>query len=140
MSILDDLIATLDLDVPVKEIRQGLFHTAVVTRRCGLAATLPRDALKQEPPLVREAGYLSEKSARELVQMAHSPSIAEAAIGMAAINSLLSVDETLCRERNAASLLLEKASGKKVAVVGRFPFLPELREEADALWVVERNP
>ncbi|GAI61053.1 unnamed protein product, partial [marine sediment metagenome] len=42
----------------VKDIRMGLFHTAVLTRNCGLAATLPRDALRQEQPSVRDPGCL----------------------------------------------------------------------------------
>ena len=50
MQILDDLISVLNVNTPVKDIRQGVFHTAVLTRFCGLAATLPRDALRQEPP------------------------------------------------------------------------------------------
>ena len=48
MKILDEMISTLDMKAGVRDIRQGLFHTAVLTRNCGLAATLPRDALQQE--------------------------------------------------------------------------------------------
>ena len=104
MKILDELIAALDLEAPVRDVRQGVFHTAVVSRRCGLAATLPRDALRQQAAVVREAGTLLSKSVRELVKMAHSERILEAAIGMAAINSLIGVDESACVELNAAGL------------------------------------
>jgi hypothetical protein len=61
MSILTDIIATLDLSAEVRDIRQGVFHTGVLTRRCGLAATLPKDALKQTSPLIKEPGRLLEK-------------------------------------------------------------------------------
>jgi uncharacterized protein (DUF4213/DUF364 family) len=61
MEILDDLISALDTEAKVRDIRLGLFHTAVLSRYCGLAATLPRDALRQEPPSVREPGRLLEK-------------------------------------------------------------------------------
>jgi hypothetical protein len=91
MKILDDVVSTLELDVGVRDIRQGVFHTGVLTRNCGLAATLPRDALRQKPPLVREPGTLLKKTAPELVQMAYSESLLEAAIGMATINSLLEI-------------------------------------------------
>ena len=67
MKILDDLISALDLEASVKDIRQGVFHTGVVTHNCGLAATLPRDALGQEPPLVKEPGFLLEKRVTELL-------------------------------------------------------------------------
>ena len=96
--ILEDIIASLDHDIEIREIRQGIFHTAVVTRNCGLAATLPRDALKQTPPLVESPGFLLERTTRELTNMAYSKSILEAAIGMAAINSLIDLDESRCSE------------------------------------------
>jgi uncharacterized protein len=140
MKILDDLISILDFNAPVKDIRQGVFHTGVLTRYCGLAATLPRDALKHEGPLVKEPGFLLDKTPGDLVQMAYSESILEAAIGMAAINSLLEVDLNSCAELNAAELILQKGEGKKVVIVGHFPFLPKVREKAKALWVIEKNP
>jgi len=140
MKILDDLLSALDFDAPVKDIRQGVFHTGVLTRYCGLAATLPRDALKREGPLVREPGFLLNKTAKELAQMVYSDSLLEAAIGMATINSLLEVDLESSTETNAAEVILEKGLGKKVAVVGHFPFLPRIREKAGALWVIEKNP
>ena len=140
MKILDDLISTLDFDVPVKDIRQGVFHTGVLTKYCGLAATLTKDAIKQEGPLVKGPGFLLDKTPRDLAQMACSESILEAAIGMATINSLLEVNFDSCIELNAAELILQKGTGKKVAVIGHFPFLPRIREKAKALWVIEKNP
>lgn len=140
MKVLDNVISVLDAEVSVKDICQGVFHTGVVTRNCGLASTLPRDALRQKPPLVKQPGALLEKSALELVQMAHSDSILEAAIGMAAINSLLDIDEEKCRELNARDLIAEKGQGKRVAIVGHFPFIPELKEIVKELWVIEKNP
>ena len=140
MKILDDLMATLNKDAEVNDIRLGFFHTAVLTRNCGLAATLPRDALRQEPPSVKEAGCLLEKSASELARMAHSDSIPEAAVGIAAINSLLEINDKEYRELNAGELIADKGKGKKVAIVGHFPFVPRLREIVEQLWVIEKNP
>ncbi|MBA7618065.1 hypothetical protein ES703_25384 [subsurface metagenome] len=140
MKVLGDLISTLNTEAEVRDIRLGLFHTAVLTRNCGLAATLPRDALRQEQPSVREPGRLLEKSAPELARMAYSDNILEAAIGMAAINSLLEVNDEQCRELNAGELIAGKGKGKKVAIVGHFPFIPRLREVAKELWVIEKNP
>jgi uncharacterized protein (DUF4213/DUF364 family) len=140
MKIIDHIISTLNFDGSVKDIRQGVFHTGVLTRYCGLAATLPRDALKQEGPLVKEPGFLLDKTSRDLAQMVYSDSLLEAAIGMATINSLLEVDLESCAEINAAEVILEKGEGKRVAIVGHFPFLPRVREKAKALWVIEKNP
>ena len=140
MKILDDLVTTLNMEPRVKDIRQGLFHTGVLTDRCGLAATLPRDALRQEHPSVREPGDLLEKSTPNLVRMAYSDIITEAAIGMATINSLIDIDETSCVRLNAGNLIAEKGSGKNVAIVGHFPFTSRLREAVRNLWVIEKNP
>lgn len=140
MEILDNLISHLDVDAKIKDIRQGVFHTGVWTRHCGLAATLPKDALKQSPPLVRNPGTLMDQTPEGLVQMAHSESILEASMGMAAINSLLEVDPDRCVERNAADIILEKGQGKNVAIVGHFPFLNRVREAVNRMWVIEKNP
>ena len=140
MKILDGLLSTFNFDTSVKDIRQGIFHTGVLTRYCGLAATLPRDALKQEGPLVKEPGFLLDKTPRDLAQMVYSESILEAAIGMATVNSLLEVDLHSCTELNAADLILQKGEGKKVAIVGHFPFLPRVRDKVEVLWVIEMNP
>jgi len=140
MRILDDLLLDLKGEGSVKDIRQGLLHTAVLTRSCGLAATLPRDALRQKPPFVREAGSLLAKSALELARMCYSESIPEAAIGMATANSLLEVDEERCQNLNARELIIEKGRGRAVAIVGHFPFVPQLRREVKDLWVIEKNP
>ena len=140
MKILEDLVLTLDMKASVRDIRQGLFHTAVLTRNCGLAATLPRDALRQEQPSVRQPGHLLEKGMLELIRMAYSQSILEAAIGMATINSLLEVKDEECVELNAGKLIAEKGKDKRVAIVGHFPFIPRLRGIAKELWVIEKNP
>ena len=140
MKILEDLIATLNLEAPVKDIRQGIFHTGVLTVNCGLAASLPRDALRQKSPLVKEPGFLLEKRVSQLVHMAHSESLLEASIGMATINSLLEIDSERCRDLNAGDLIAEKGNGKRIAIVGHFPFIPKLREQAKSLWVIEKNP
>jgi uncharacterized protein (DUF4213/DUF364 family) len=140
MTIIDDLLPTLNYEAPVRDIRQGIFHTAVLTRNCGLAATLPRDALRQEHPSVREPGLMLNKSPLELTRMAYSESILEAAVGMATINSLLEVKDEECAELNASKLIAEKGRDKKVAIVGHFPFVPKLREAVKELWVIEKNP
>ena len=138
--ILEDIIASLDHDAEVRDIRQGVFHTGVVTRNCGLAATLPKDALKQPPPLVESPGFLLDKSASQLTGLAFSESILEAAIGMAAINSLIDIDESGCEELNARELIMEKGKDRNIAIIGHFPFIPKLRGVARKLWVIEKNP
>jgi uncharacterized protein (DUF4213/DUF364 family) len=140
MQILDDLISSLNFNTSVRDIRQGIFHTGVLTRYCGLAATLPRDVFRQEPPMVKEPGFLLRKKPRELARLCYSSNILEAAIGMATINSLLKVDENSCLELNAAELIIEKGRNKRVAIVGHFPFISRVKKAAREVWVIEKNP
>ena len=140
MKILDDLLSTLNFEAEVQEIRQGPFQTAVMTRYCGLATTPHDPGPHLEVAPVKGAGTLLEKSALELAQLVYSSSLIEAAIGMATINSLLEVDEECCVTLNARDLLAEKGRGKKVAIIGHFPFVPGLRQVVDELWVIEKHP
>ena len=139
MKILDDLVSTLNLEAEVRDIRQGPFQTAVLTRSCGLASTPHDQAYHEGQASVKEAGSLMGRGARELVQMVYSASPLEAAIGMAAINSLLEIAEGRCLEVNAGDLIAEKGKGMKIAIIGHFPFVPKLRQVASELWVIERR-
>jgi uncharacterized protein (DUF4213/DUF364 family) len=140
MKILNDLISTVNKNAAVRDIRQGVFHTAVVTEKCGLASTLPHDALKQDQPFVKDAGLLLQKELKDLLLMTGSENILEAVIGMATLNSLIEIDEARCIDLNARELLIEKGKDKKIAIIGHFPFIPVLRETAREVRVIEKNP
>ena len=140
MKILDDLIGSLAEDAPAREVRIGRFWTAVWSRECGLASTTGPGDHKHGARFVEDAGSLAGRSALELARLAHSDRSLEAGIGLAAINSLLDVDESRCVERNAGDLLVERGRGKRVALIGHFPFVPALREAAEHLWVLELRP
>jgi hypothetical protein len=140
MKIIDDLLSTLSYEASVRDIRQGPFQTAVVTRYCGLASTPHDPGPHHNQTPVKEAGLLLEKDVVALTHMANSPSPLESAIGIATINSLIEVDEQRCVELNAGDLLAKEGEGKKVAIVGHFPFVPHLRKMVKELWVVEKNP
>jgi uncharacterized protein (DUF4213/DUF364 family) len=140
MKILDDLLSNLDTDAVVRDIRQGPFQTAVLTRNCGLASTPHDPGPHHSRFAVSEAGRLLEKSARELACLAGSASLHEAAIGMATINSLIEIDETRCVNLNAGDLIAAKGKDKRVVIVGHFPFIPRLREIAKDLRVIEKDP
>jgi uncharacterized protein (DUF4213/DUF364 family) len=140
MKIINDILATLDYETPVKDIRMGAFQTAVVTRRGGLASTPHDQGPHHKKSPVADAGLLLKKNARELAGMANSLSTVEAAIGMATINSLVEIDEKRCVKLNAGDLLASKGEGKRVAIIGHFPFVKRLRQVVKELWVIEKNP
>ena len=139
MTIIDDLLATLNFDAPVRSVLVGAHWTAVCSRHCGLAATL-MDHYTHGHTQVRDVGRLHQKTARELAEYAHSDHLLEASIGIAAINSLLEVDEQQAVEINAADILVERGCGRNVALVGHFPFISKVRQSVGQLWVIEQHP
>jgi len=136
---LDDLILSLKgRDFPVKSVHTCVFWTAVITKHCGLSSTFRDEGVPHDRG-VRDVGNLTRKTALELAEYAKSKSLIEASIGMAAVNSLIDIDESKCVEKNAFEILLEKGKEKNVAVVGHFPWIPKLREKIKNFWVLEQR-
>lgn len=140
MNILDELLARLPKhNVPVRHVLVGAHWTVVCSRYAGMAATL----MAEKPhghSRVREVGRLEEKPAQALAELARSNDPLEASIGVAAINSLLDVDETQAQELNAAEVLAQRGRGRNVALIGHFPFIEQVRASVGRLWVVELHP
>jgi hypothetical protein len=86
------------------------------------------------------AGRLLEHSGRELAEWLRSPRILEASVGMAAFNALLEVDEAACTEVNAEEVIVWRGAGRRVAIVGHFPFVERVCQVAEACWVLELRP
>lgn len=146
MPIIDDLLATLPAGV-VRDVRIGVFWTAVVVevegcRRCGLASTMvgPDDHHHSGAADVAAAGNLMDHSSAELAALANASSQLEVSIGMAAINALLPSRPADWVDLNAEQVILERGAGRRVAVIGHFPFLPRCHDVADTLWVLEKHP
>lgn len=141
-SVIDDLLASLPVEpVSLREVCIGAFWTVVWSEQgAGLAST-QRDA--QSPhgtSLVRKAGNLLDYSAQEMAGLLQARSPMEAALGMAAVNALLDIDESRLVERNAAEEIMHRGEGKRVAIAGHFPFIPKVRRAAAHLDVLELDP
>jgi uncharacterized protein (DUF4213/DUF364 family) len=137
-NVLDNLISSLSGDSVVREVHTCVFWTAVLSKHCGLASTFHEPHPEHRP--VKKAGSLTQLSALKLAQYARSDNVLEASIGMAAINSLIDIDEARCVRENALDVLARKGRGKNIAIVGRFPWIPKLRRIARTLWVIEQRP
>jgi len=137
--MIEALLDSLDGDAPVRRVVVGLHHTAVCSRRCGLASTLTgAGAAGLDSP--RDAGRLHLKSARALAEYLRSPNPVEASVGLAAVNSLLPLPAGVSRSLNAYELLASHGAGRRVTVIGHFPFVERLRRAVGELWVVEQRP
>lgn len=144
MSLVTELLASLEAGT-VLSVRVGLHWTAVVVevdgqRRCGLAATMVDPDHEHGSGIVANAGRLTEQAAMDLAAMARSSHPIEASIGGATVNALLPRRSALWIEGNAGDMLARQGAGKRVVLVGHFPFIPALRAQVGTLWVLEQRP
>jgi len=142
MNILNELIASLPgKETRVRGVCTGAFWTAVTTRFTGLATTYraidPEHDIHASP--VKDSGSLLEKTAGELVDYALADDTMSASLGLAAINSLIEINEACCVEKGAFEILAAQGRGRDVAVVGHFPFVDKLRAVTRNLWVIEKR-
>jgi uncharacterized protein (DUF4213/DUF364 family) len=139
----DRLLDSIQTDAAVRQILMGAFWTSVVLDtdppRSGLASTL-RAAGHHGGFPVKEAGFLGQRSGRQLAELLRSDSTLEASIGMAAFNALLEVDDNQLVEANAEQIILERGSGGRVAIVGHFPFIKRVNAATAQCWVLELDP
>ncbi len=146
MRLEEKLFATVP-DGNIVEVFIGLHWTAVVAdvggrRSCGLASTLSRPHEHGGGADVPQAGALETLSGRDLARLMledETPTLSS--VGVAATNALLpgpSVEEHV--EMNAEHVIAQHGAGKRVAVVGHFPFIPRLQYKVGELFVLELNP
>ncbi len=140
MSLFSDLLTSMpNEEIPLRDVRIGLHWTAVCSRYCGLAATFTGESVPGMQR-VRDVGSLQRKSAQELAGWLLSDNLLEASLGLAAFNSLVSVNERQIVDINAFDLLGQRGAGKKIAIVGHFPQVERLRSAAQTVWVLEKRP
>jgi uncharacterized protein (DUF4213/DUF364 family) len=140
MKLLSELLQTMpSAETPIRDVRIGVNWTVVCSRFCGMAATYTGESAHGSQR-VRDVGVLHHKSAQELARWLLSDIPLEASLGMAAFNSLVSVDENQIRDINAFDLLIQQGAEKNIAVIGHFPYVDRLANIASSLWVLEKHP
>jgi hypothetical protein len=140
MKILEALLDSLEIDVPVTAGVVGAHLMAVASQRLGLAAHLPGQG--QSDAVASEKGVetLIGRRARDLASWLLEDHWVRAGIGMAALNSVLEIDYQALIEVNAKQIIADRAIGKNLMVVGHFPFIGQLRSKVRNLWVMEKEP
>lgn len=142
-AILKAIIEKLHEEVRVTDVGVYVHATVVVSQKMGLAYTFPKRSLegtRDRHEVVANNGRLTDFSARDLARYALSNHLMEASVGVAAINSLLCPPRHRLVEKNGVDLLLEMAGGKRLAVVGHFPFVERVRSLVKSLWILELDP
>lgn len=129
----------------VLRVEIGLHWTAVLVevdgrQSCGLASTLNNmDHEHASQPDIREAGKLEQYATHHLTDLVFSESLTEVSVGVAAINALLPRPQNLT-ELPAEEYIARQGSQSRVAIIGHFPFVNNLRSRVRDLWVIELNP
>jgi uncharacterized protein len=144
MDILSMLLADLP-DLQVLEVRIGVHWTAVVAdldgkQQVGLAATLHEGHNHTREADIQPAGELTRLGSRQLAGWSLESHLLRASVGVAALNASLHRFPENWQEANAEEVIAIHGVGKKVVLVGHFPFVPGLRNRVGELVVLEQNP
>lgn len=124
----------------VLDVRVGPFWSVVATSAgAGMASTMRSSRHTHGSIPIAGAGFLTDLSTLELVFLLRSGSALEAAVGLAAANALLGSSVRGLSEDKALAVLEQRSEGRRVAMIGRFPFAERLRERCGQLWVFERG-
>lgn len=146
--IYDELIGGIPRDVVVTAAHTGLQWCRVTSSDggIGMAYTTP---WRTRPPMYDGATFVGV-GLREAAGLAKSWNLAEAGIGLAAINSWYGQPDrardngfSACDDRMWQQVFdpySDRVAGMRVAVIGHFPFAPKPLEKAAELIVLEREP
>jgi uncharacterized protein (DUF4213/DUF364 family) len=122
------------------DLRVGAYWVVVQTSAgAGMASALRSEEHLRGHQPIGGAGRLLECTPMELSGLLRSHSPPEAAVGLAAANAMLGPAEPNLTEEKALAVLRQRGRGKRVAMIGHFPFVDELRATCGKLWVSERG-
>ena len=134
MKLYEDLLESVSAaDCETRGISVGLHWTAVESRFVGMAHTYKT----HEKVELEGSGELLGRGALELAGRIKSGEPLEASLGLAAINSLI---EPFGSPANAFEIILQRAPGRAVTVIGRFPFNRQVAQIAKKAYLLEMDP
>lgn len=127
-------------DHTIESVTWGVCLAAVRASRTGLASLVSHIApmIASDKPAAEGTGQSAHHIADWLLNPA-TTNTDRASLAMAAVNALLPPPD-LENDAPGQNLLLSLGKGKKVAVIGHFPFVNALREACAACWVLEKRP
>lgn len=122
------------------DLTVGSYWTVVqTTAGAGMASSMRSETHLHGRTPIADAGTLDARTPLELTELLRSESPPEAGVGLAAANALLGPSARGMTEEKAVAILRERGAGKKVAMIGHFPFVDRLRDDCRRLWVFERG-
>ncbi len=123
----------------INEVVTGDHWIFVSSRFAGMASTL---RVKKNQPQVhqKKKTSLPAISAFQQAELIRSTEISAASLGLATLNSLLSIKLQNCQRLNAVEIIKSQGQQKQVAIIGHFPFINSLRPQIKKLFIFEKNP
>ncbi len=142
--LFDELLSGLP-DGTVQQVGIGLNWTGVTVKtnnlfRCGLASTLQTQHEHSGEPTIPWAGHFNGMNASIIASLVRDDNPVRVSLGLAALNALVTLPETSPVEMNAEDVIARFGKGKKVALIGHFPFVERLRNRVGELVILEQNP
>ncbi len=144
--ILDALTATLPVGWRGDQLYIGANWTIAIltdpsgSRHAGLAATPGPEPFHAQDEFTHGAADISDIDAAALASTLYSAKPVAAAVGFATLNAFLEPPPQLVEDIDAADWLVAHGRNRRVALVGRFPFITKLRPVVSQLWVLELDP
>ncbi len=110
-------------------------------RTCGLSST-PIKGFAVDGKIRSLLDNFVGVNANELLpSLLNGADLLQRGIGLATLNALLPKDGSEnWIDRNAGDVIIQRGRGKHVALVGHFPFVPDVREKVGKLSVLELRP
>lgn len=143
--ILEAVKATIPeshFELPLEKVGTFAFVTTVKSKRLGLCMTLSDDRVfefKVHLP-VQHLGDIESLGLKKIISWTESLQGIERSFAISAINGALPFDGRKYFTGNALELAAHLGKGKKVAVVGHFPHMETISQNAAEFSVIEKRP
>lgn len=143
--ILDSIKATIPestLAIPISNVASYAFVTTLKTKRLGLSMTMSDDRIFEFKArnAVSNLGKVETMSLSQIIAWTDSLHGIERSFAIAGINSSINLQGNKFFTGNALELTEKLARNKKVAVVGHFPSMENIKKVAKSFTILEKRP
>ncbi len=128
-------------DTEVKRLMAGVYMVALHSNSVGCAYTWREmEAAAHLCCEIEDAGKIRGASVKAIVQRLKSEAPLERSVGMAALNSMINTRSSLWQYGDILAYMSKRFAGAKVAMIGHFPFAPEIKKWAGEFHIIEKRP
>ncbi len=140
--VYDELIEEIPSSIKVKNYNIGKRWSYIETKdNLGMGLTVDVDSIDYS-----YSGSLIGKSLKDVANLVKSWNLRESSLGLAAINSYYNTADNIqnlgaaIKDEDAFDVYRNIIQGKKVSVIGHFPFLERQLKDICELYILEKKP